>query len=252
MRIKQGYVSPSVADFPFLKTLDLVPYHDENEPAIFIGCYTDKDQEYITDHKGFKVLHWMGQDAINAVFYGRYLDLANVNQVAFHPNILSVLAPYLTVKKIHPWTVGDWTVTPLGDNVIAYCPPSALDYHKWDIIFKLRERGIRVLLSEGSIPQDQWMQGPGDEFYDRSYLGLVLNGFAGGANTIMQLGLKGRKVVTNVLDLPHCIPFKNINDIINAIAENRKLVNQMPDKMAAEVYNSLDRSYDFLNLSTYE
>lgn len=252
MRIKQGYVSKSVADFPFLETLGIEPYYDSSEPCLFIGCYTQKDIDVITNHNSTKVLHWMGQDAINAVFYGRYLDLAGVHQIAFHPKILSVLEPYMEVTKIPAWTVGEWTVSPLGENVIAYCPPSALDYHKWEIILKLREIGINVVLSDGSVPQDEWMQGPGDKFYDQSYIGLVLNGFAGGANTIMQLGLKGRPVVTNVLDLPHCVPFKNFNDIVNAIANGRKSIGQNPEKLASEVRNSLDKKFDFLNLVNYK
>lgn len=252
MRITQGYVSKSVADFPFLETLGIRPYYDSSEPCLFIGCYTQKDIDVIKAHNSTKVLHWMGQDSINAVFDGTYLDLLDCHHISFHPNIIHILKGFVDVKTIPAWTVGKWTVTPLGDKIIAYCPKTAVEYHKINIINQLKERGFDVILSDGSIPQDEWLQGPGDKFYDQSFIGLVLNGFAGGASTIMQLGLKGREVVTNVLNLPHCIPFKSVKDIQQAILRRKGLIGSTQEETALKAFNSIDRKFDFLNLVNYK
>lgn len=197
----------------------------------------------------------MGQDALDAIFLGRYLELnvVGIEHVAFHPNILRVLSQFMHIDKIDPWTVGSWTLTPPGDKVIAYVPTSHTAYHKAEIVEQLKKQlpGIQFVISDGSVPQRDWLAGLGDEFYNQSFIGLVLNGFAGGANTIMQLLLKGRPVVTNVLRLPGCIGWDNV-DQINWYIKTRF-------EKRAEIYEAvkenplkLDTSYDFLNLEFYE
>ena len=81
MRITQGYISQSIADFPFLETCHLQPYHDQDQPAIFFGCYSEVDIQTITAHRGTKVIFWTGQDAMECIFYGWHIRLGDCHHI---------------------------------------------------------------------------------------------------------------------------------------------------------------------------
>ena len=64
------------------------------------------------------------------------------------------------------------------------------------------------------------------------------------------MGLRGMKVVTNVFDLPNCIPWNSVEDIIQAIEEETKNIGTTNEKLARQVWDSLDHKHEWLEICT--
>lgn len=245
MRITQCYISQSVADFPFRETWNLTEYINPEAPCIFFGCYTQADVDLIKGHRGLAVIHWMGQDVLECVMHGWKYEL-NCYHVAFHPEMITILKTMFKVIEIKPWTIcGDFYESKRGSKVYAYVPSGYPSYHKDSIVAILQSDlpHLDFIVSDGSIPQEIWLKEYANSTYDDCFIGLVLNNFAGGAFTIIQMGLKGRPVVTNVLDLPHTIKWNNIEDIRKAILTNHYQV---------DIKSELDYKGEFLNTENYQ
>ncbi len=252
MRITQGHVSKGVSDFPFLKAMGLTEYTDSIQPCVFFGCYTEADLTTIVNHSGKKIIFWCGQDAIEAIFYGRYQFLKDCIHVTMHKNIFKALTPFLPVKMIPCLQIGgEWTPSPLGKKVFAYAP-GYMVYHNTSIINHLQVKlPFEFVIGDGTVAQEEWLNGYGNELYNDCFIGLCLSGFAGGAQTVIQLGLKGRNVINNVLGLPNCLPWANIEEIQSLISLESLKIGTENLELAESVKGLLD-NYGWLELENYE
>lgn len=247
MRIKQGYISKSISDFPFLSVCSLDDYNDNTAPALFIGCYRYEDICMLWQHKGLKLLLWTGMDAVDLKW-----DLPDdIIHITSHPNILKTLERF-NIRQIPPIELRTKVKeTDCGSYIYAYVPASSPDYHGKAIVDQLITEGYDILIGDGSIPQEDWRYGKCNEFYDPSFIGLCLSKYAGGGSTIIEMGLRGRKVVTNVLELPHTIRWSNIDDIKNAIQQERSKIGMFDIDLARAVKNALG-TYEFLDTDYYK
>lgn len=250
MRITQAYVSPSVADFPFLRCLNLEPYHDVEAPAVFYGCYTMFDLMKIMNHQHIAVIRWCGQDA----FDFRHWDLI---PGAYHVTPLANVHRYLckkfkNVSLIKPENLEMIaTHTPKGTKIYAYAPASFPEYHGSDIIKQLAV-DHEIIVGDGTYSRAHWYGGIGDQYYDESFIGLMLSPFAGGAGSVVDMGLRGRKCVTNVMDMPNAIPWQTVDDIRKAIEQESKTIGDTDNEMAHRVFDAIDKEYLWLNTEYYE
>ncbi len=252
MRITQGYVSKGVADFPFLTAMGLSEYADSSAPCVFFGCYTEYDLTTIVNHQGKKLIFWCGQDAVEAIFYGRYHFLKDAIHVTMHSNILKALTPFLPVRSIKPMQLGGhFTPSPLGKKVFAYMPGGSV-YHNTTMIKYLQTvMPFEFILGNGSVPQEEWLMGYGNELYNDCFIGLCLSGFAGGAQTVIQLGLKGRNVINNVLQLPNCLPWSNLDEIKELISLESLKIGTENIELSESIKAMID-NYTWLELDNYE
>lgn len=253
MRITQGYVSKSVSDFPFLKQMELTEYLDSGRPVVFFGCYSEEDLQIIINHNGKKVIFWCGQDAIDCIFFGRYQFLQDCIHVSHLVNVVKALSAFLKIKLINPiYLGGKFSITPKAKKVFAYAPDSFPKYHNIGLIRAIQKRipeeyGIQLLYGDGSVSQKDWLKGVGDAYYYGCFIGLVLSGFAGGGQTVIQMGMKGIKVVTNVVDLPNVINWKSIDDVVHAISNEYIRIGENNEGLSISVKESLN-SGDWLDL----
>lgn len=247
MRIKQGYVSKSIQDFQFLQKCDLDDYNDTEAPAIFFGCYRYEDYAIISQHKGFKLIFWAGQDALDLKW-----DLPGVYHCSPHPKIVEFLKGRLDIKLLRPLDFGTTIIkSACGPMIYAYAPSGNSSYHGGEIITQLLSEGYPILLGDGKYSQHDWHGGKSDEYYSQCYLGLVLSSFTGGGASIVEIGLRGRKCVTNVLDMPHTIKWQNIDDIKKVIEDEKNKIGVFDLDLAHAVRNSLG-TYDFLETDYYK
>lgn len=232
MRITQGYVSKSVEGFHFLKSCHLTEYVDSSKPCVFFGMYRLEDFEALKQHSGIKVIRWCGQDALKVQDW-----------TLFKSHDIFHVTPLLNVKKLLEYNGLECKIIPLenilqpepqklGNKIYAYCPEPK-EYHGWKLIEELKQRH-EIYISE-PIPQSEWT---GKEYED-AFIGLCLSHFAGGGYTVMELGLRGVKCVTNVVDLPNRIPFKTIDDIEVAIAFERQRIGATNRLLSKQVYDSV-------------
>lgn len=251
MRITQAYVSDSVADFPFRKALDLTDYIDSGRPIVVFGVYSDRDMDVILAHKSKVVIVWCGQDAVDCIFYGRYQSLKNCIHVTWLPNVERVLKSFLHIKLISPVFLGGnfWPAT-LGNKVFVYAPSSLPKYHGIDLVYRLIDKfqEIDFYIGYGNINQREWLTAVGDNVYNKCFMGLCLSGFAGGGQTIIQMGLKGMTVVTNVLQLPNTKKWVSFEDICQIIESEMEKIGTTQTKLAESVETMLKKDQIWLNV----
>lgn len=247
MRISQGYVSKSIMDFPFHQVYSLDDYNDENKPSVFFGAYRYEDEiliNYHSDH-GKGLIFWTGQDALNDSWVSSVLP-----NVTAHPKVYQLLKgkgkncelvkPAAFLNTIQPQV--------LGKKIYAYCPSSAPDYHGMPIIKQLQEEGYDITIGTGYHAQLIWRNGKCDDFYKQAFIGLCLSEFAGGGGSIIEMGLRGMRVVTNVFDLPNCIPWNSIQDITQAIEDQTQYIGHSNPGLAQHVWDDLDHEYKWLEI----
>lgn len=217
MRITQAHISDSVSSFPWLEKLGLTPYANPDQPAIFFGMYRPTDLGTLYLHKDIAVVRWCGVDSLNITRPALFTDplVHNISPFAHVVNKLS--SHGISCKKIGIENIYSLSsVKPYGDKVYIYMPRPD-EYYGLSVINEIVRRGHNVIIGDGSIPRSEWDAGKADEIYDQCYAGLVLSRYVGGGGSVVELGLKGRMCITNVLDTPNAIPWQTIDDIILAL-----------------------------------
>jgi hypothetical protein len=235
-------------DFPFHQVYGLDDYNDENIPAVFFGMYRFEDYRLWLDNISRKTkIFWTGQDALDFDWSNKLL--CDNNRTA-HPKIYNLIKSKGTnCQLVKPAAWGN-EVDPqvLGKKIYAYCPSSAPDYHGKKIIEELRCGGYEILIGDGQWTQDQWRKWAGDEHYKDCFIGLCLSEFAGGGGSIIEMGLRGMKVVTNVFDLPNCVPWNSIQDVVQAIEDETQYIGMKCTGIADRVWDDLDHEYKWLEI----
>ena len=247
MRISQAYVSKSVMDFPFHQVYRLSDYNSTGKSSVFFGMYRFEDACMLYEHRDRSITFWTGQDVLQ---WDTEEAIFNFKNVTAHPKIKSYLSSYgRDCTLVKPAAFLN-TVKPqvLGKKIYAYCPSSAPDYHGKKIIDELSCRGYEITVGGGQFTQDEWRNGQADFHYKDCYIGLCLSEFAGGGGSIIEMGLRGMKVVTNVFDLPNCIPWNSLEDVVTAIEQETKSIGRKNRALATYVWNDLDHQYKWLEI----
>lgn len=253
-RIDQCVISKSVHDFPFNRLYDLKPYYDSVRPCIFFGCYDDEDFQAIRAHNGMVVIWWCGQDALDFQKWGA-LNKLNIFHVTERVKVFEHVRDLGVKIKLNPCSnlAEPARITPLGNKIFAYCPASFPEYHGIDVIRELqRVIPYEIIMGDGSIHQDAWRKGLCNPYYNSCFIGLVLSPFAGGGATVIELGMRGRKCITNVVQLGNVINWETVEDVKRSIEEQSKYIGQFRINTVVETLKSLDFTNKFLELDQYE
>jgi hypothetical protein len=236
MNITQGYKSKSLGAFRFLEMHQLRPYDDKKAPLVVFGCYSKDDIRVIQQHQYTVIIQWCGLDSKAHKDYSVF-RANNIINVTPQKNIKE----YLDTKGVRcsqiRWVIDDTlhSAQILGERIYAYVNKKNPAYYGSDVIKKLKTN-YPIIIGDYSVPASQW---PKDEYYSQCFIGLQLSEYAGGGMSIVEMGLRGLRVVTNILDLPHTIPWKCTCDIEEAINAEARHIG-LPNKgLAEKVYNSV-------------
>jgi hypothetical protein len=199
--------------------------------------YRYEDFTLAAMHHGQQTVFWTGQDALDSN------DFPHRNVTA-HPKVAArirsfdedckLVKPAAFLNEVNPQV--------LGKKIYAYCPYTAPEYHNEKIIEQLRSTG------DGTYSQGAWRTYGAEEHYSKCFIGLCLSEFAGGGGSIIEMGLRGMKVITNVFDLPNCIPWNSIDDITQTIEDQTQYIGQTNINLAEYVWKDLDHEYKWLNI----
>jgi hypothetical protein len=233
-RINQAYVSISVADFHWFDRFNLHPYRDSLEPCLFIGMYREEDHAALKQHKGIAVVKWCGYDSLMTTDF-KLFRRKNVRNITVHHNVVRHLRSNgVRVKKIEYYSTDENHYTGIsGDAVYAYAPKTSNDYHRRDMIKRLR-RHHNILRGSDQFSQDEWHSGAKYGVYNQCYIGLVLNDYAGGLGTILELACQGKYVITNAAKYDNCLPWSTIDDIRAYLSDPKY---KQPNKRLADRCN---------------
>ena len=245
--IKQGRVSKAL-HFNFLKKFKLKDYGDTHAPCVFFGCYKGRnDLGIILNHKGLVVLCWGGtdilgmtpedfaslrKDNIKHIAISRYIG-DDLNRQGFKYRSVPITAAPLRFNPV-----------PLGISIYTYLDKRRPDFYGEPIIRLLEDR-YDIIRGTGDIPKEKM-----GEVYSRCFLGLRLTKHDGLPNTVVEMGLMGRRCVYNGL-LPNAINYKSTADIINAIEHERKKIGMVQFDVARKMFDYLNIGNTWLDEKTY-
>jgi hypothetical protein len=237
-------------DFPFHEVYQLDDYNDNDLPSVFFGLYRYEDKRLAFDHHAQSVLFWTGQDSMNFDDWEIVIDSDyRVSNVTAHPKVYKeILSKGASCQLVKPAPfLRNPKPQKLGKKIYAYCPSSAPDYHGVKILNQLSDAGYEIVIGDGQYSQKEWIS-VADLFYNDIFIGLCLSEFAGGGLSIIEMGLRGISVVTNVFDLPNCIPWESVEDVMLAIELESKNIGTINNNLSQGVWNNLDHKHEWLHI----
>jgi len=246
--IKQCRVSNILTFFAtrFMTKYGLVPYNDPNRPALFFGCYRygsgKSDIPIILKHRSLAVVVFGGTDSLQLSerpqLYRELWRRPNVRFVAISGYVARDLdkvgVPYKLLPMC-PASPKDFHPVPLGPEVYAYSAHGRPGFYGEPIIDrlirKLPDTGFNVCYAEppGNVPADKIA-----EVYNRCFIGLRLTPHDGLPNTVIELGMMGRRCIWNG-GLPNAIPWSSEKDLIRIIIEEKAKVGNTNQKLSKKV-----------------
>jgi hypothetical protein len=236
-------------DFPFHEIYQLDDYRSIKDPAVFFGMYRYEDSALLEYHDDNAIVFWTGQDVLQ---WGedelRFIHRRSDSKTA-HPKVYEYLKEKGYVcELVKPSTFLN-TINPkkLGPTIYAYCPSSAPDYHGIKIIDELRRAGYEIIIGDGQVPQHLWRHAQ-KAFYDGIFVGLCLSEFAGGGTSIIEMGLRGIPVITNVFNLPNCYPWRDAQDVANIIEALKVNIGSTRASIARYTWDALDHTHEWLEI----
>jgi len=247
-RVNQIYVSTAVSHFKkqLLEKYKLNNYNDINEPSIFNGLYNKFDLDAIKNHKGKKIIVWCGNDANKLSTTKRFLEdikkLNDTNHIAKSIFIQKSLSSVGIVSELLPITptTAKKNVELLGKEVYFY---GKLEKHGAKYINEIQKKipfKIIHIDSPTKLSKKELY-----EIYKNCFIGVRLTTHDGLSNTVIELGLMGRRCVHNS-DLPNTIPWKNLDDVVDAIMKESKRDNSDNEIIADSIVEYLDINDDWL------
>ena len=224
---------------------DLKEYKNKKKATLFFGMYRIEDYETVRDHKGKGVVLFGGSDAeYYRVFKSFKKDLQRFRLVSISGNVQKRLQSYgLETEYI-----------PIIPNQLE------MDYQKRDnsecVYFYGRgvKYGSDILpYIKEHIPFKVIEANPGDysdikEVYNKCFVGLRLTERDGMSNTVIELGLMGRKVIYNANPIPNAINYKDADDVIRLIKEEYKNRKKDYSDIPKQIYNYIEKTNNWLYL----
>jgi len=223
----------------FLRKFGLQPYDPtkhRQHPAAFFGCYNANDIKTITAHRGLAVVIWGGTDALkltkNPKAYRAFLNRANTHHIAISDwiarDLASVGAHYIKLP-ICPTELDRFGPTKFGDCVYFYYNPRPITnkIYRPHLVKAVAKKLPRIRFIGGHIYKRKLSYEQMRDVYSQCFLGLRLTSHDGLPNTVVELGLMGRKCLWNG-SLPNAIRYPdNIDAIADIVQTEWQRINQM-------------------------
>lgn len=247
-RIQQGYVSPVIGNHKqrLMRIFNLQPYTDPSAPAVFFYNLPKYDLDIIKKHKGYCVIvitssHTIEIEEACKVFVekmengARLIATSRVSQKLTEMGIPHEFPKHgIIVEKVDPVV--------LGKSVYAFAPKP---HFQPELVDKIQTKHPMIVKKE-LIPMKDWYNG--GHCYNEIFIGMNLAVNSGGIVTVIDLGLRGVRCITNVIEMAHTIPWQTLEDIENAIENESRYIGTINPDLAREVYESMDYEQKWLEV----
>lgn len=257
MRITQAHIGIQFFKDAFLKKFNLVEYHNPNKPAIFFGLYP-KQRQKIFNHKSLAVIVWGGSDALYLLngyqFLAEYVkNRPNTYHIAisnFIQNDLDHFSINYKTIPITPHTYEGFYPVSLGRSVYMYLPKSKQDFYGKPFLDKVKqlmpEQKFHICHAE-SYDRKQLI-----EIYKDCFIGLRLTEHDGLSNTVVELGLMGRRCIWNG-GTPNAIPWRtNPQAIVNTINREKERQQNKYKQVAMQMQHYINYTNNWLKTDYYD
>ena len=234
----QGYMARWLSGYNFLGNDGLRAYDDIHAPVVVYGGYYADTLRVIREHKGIVIIVWAGADTRKCTDVALYNRENVINLVTFQS-----MYDMLRSKGIRCYlsrVTSNKPPCPLvrGGKVYTYIHQDDEKKYNRAMVDQLRVP-YEIFIARLLIDKKEWYGGVCDEYYSQSFIGLALSDFTGGGYTIFEMGLRGIRVVTNIIDMPHTIPWRTREDIERAINGEAGKIGTMDAGLADEVCRSM-------------
>lgn len=195
-------------------------YIDDRKPTLFYGMFFGRDWRLCLAHRGKRAAMWSGSDILGKERLKLLTSQKDILHVATGNYIENDLKPYtdnyIVVPKINT-PVEIWEPKPLG-NLIYWCNSDDPKYgaeYKERLVKEFGE--YKFLFTDCYGENKRTYELVGMKYaYEKCFMGLRLTKRDGCPNTVMEMGLMGRYVVSNY-DAPNTLGWDNIDHIIKCI-----------------------------------
>ncbi len=259
MKIKQCYISVPVRRSCFkyfMKKHGFKRYTDPKKPAFFFGFYNSKeDVKTLKKHKNLAVLIWRGSD----IFRRGHLRFTKKRKHIKHIAISSFIAEDLDRNGIRykfipliSSNIDSLLPVPLGNEIYTY---TVSNKDKRDIygshilkkVIKNCSYKINVVDRPGQLQHKDII-----ELYKKCFCGLRFTSHDGIANTVIEMGLMGRKCIYNGQGVPNAIPWcHDVTAIIRCIDKEASMIGQTNIPLASKVREYINIGTDWLKTEYY-
>jgi hypothetical protein len=216
--IGQMHVSDSVAFFRerWMSHLGMKPYADHDAPLLMMGMYGKSDLEVYAKHRGPLTVVWCGSDAlILNEAKQKVLAQRNARHIAIGSFVSASLQKFSVEHEVIPVWVGDPTPAPCprGNRIYAYGAGNKRNFYRENLWDEIEQRtGLEIVRAT----KDTYTRDELQTVYRDCFIGLRLTSHDGLPNTVIELGLMGRRCIYNG-DLPNAIKWENVDDICESI-----------------------------------
>jgi hypothetical protein len=224
MRIQQAHISKSLDLFRdgFMSRWNIVPYHDCEAPALFVGIYSSVDVAKFNDHNGLKIVLFGGADMPNIkCLKGNFFVVCD--EFSYDHSLSNYYSGKVKKIRIPFKDYSDFKPVPLGNKIYCYqAGQSSLcgAKYRYDILKEV----IKYFGSDKVIVgyQGHDIDYVRENYYAKSFVNLQLNPMAG-FTSALEMAHMGRLSISNHR-APFCIHYKDVADIIlkiESIERNR-------------------------------
>lgn len=259
MKIKQILTSKAVRFFQrsMMQKYNLNPYNSIHKPALFMGCYNPRDANEIYRHKSLAVILWVGTDAM------RYLQSPNIADSLKASHIKHIAqCEYiakdldrvgLEYKRLNISTSNyKRNPVPLGKSVYMYYggnDAAFKNFYNYPLFIELSEELKHIQFISSYRGKFKPVEMPA--VYEDCFIGLRLTPHDGLAETVVEMGMMGRRCVWNE-PFPGCYQWKDKEDVKNAILKEHENIGKTNIQLTKDVEKYLETGTDWLKLNFWK
>jgi hypothetical protein len=243
VRVNQIRVSRNVKFFAdrMMQKFNLQPLTDMTQPVVMYGIYNGSDYEFFKIFEPFIIALWRGTDALvtNEKKAAVILAKKNCKHYAASLKVQASLARWGIRAEVLPITSTSLNIQcePRGNFVYCYISskhPVMYAKYRMSILRKLEKslpyKFIYTTLHKYSSKDLL-------AIYKKCFVGVRLLDHDGMSNSILEMGLMGRRTISNS-GLPYTIRWKNMKGIRQAIIKQYKARYQ-ENKYISDAYCKL-------------
>lgn len=224
----------------------LEPATSHDQPCVLWGMYKAKDYEYLRAHKAPVIIVFRGSDANKIKKFEKGLLDKAVKIYAPGIFISRVLHNYGIKHQVLPLTgcPMDIQLYPKGNCIYHYGDPLGSPTYGNQYLPEIQQRtGLKIIKAHARTYQRQELL----NIYRQCFIGLRLTLHDGLPNTVLELGLMGRKCIYNG-QLPNSISWKGIDDICENIITEYLLRKENNLYIAKDMKDFLNIGDNWLNI----
>lgn len=238
-----------------------IPYTTPDEPAVAFGIYHQNTIDKILHSNKLTIIVWAGTDVYDFCFRPKTMDYngitqkKNVRHIAISKWISNDLSKCGISHICLPVNVVSiikekFKPVPLGTKIYTYSFALRPNLYGRAVIDAVKKRlpGVEFIdiNNPTNTPDLPFASDKMPKIYGQCLMGLRPTAHDGCSNTVVELGLMGRRCIHNGW-LPGSVPWNGVDDIVKTIREEQKKTGSTNNLLAKQTAKYIDIPEDWLD-----